>query len=116
MSVVIVYEDARRGTGLCLIFCCSSIIDGSYKLRRRDLSSVSGLSIDSEPDVDEEDEIDQVDTASNRSYNGSDTDYYELKAERKERKLELQETRERNKQAKDGQRAFDRDKEREVQE
>lgn len=67
--------------------------------------------------VDEEDEIDQVDTASNRSYNGSDADYYyELKAERKERKLELQETRERNKQAKDGQRAFDRDKEREVQE
>ncbi|KKZ63502.1 hypothetical protein EMCG_02189 [[Emmonsia] crescens] len=82
-----------------------------------DLSSVSGLSIDSEADVDEEDEIYRVDTVSNRSYNGSDADYYyELKAERKERKLELQETRDRNRQAKDSQRTFDRDKESEVQE
>ncbi|OJD24295.1 hypothetical protein ACJ73_04341 [Blastomyces percursus] len=55
-----------------------------------DLSSVSRFSIDSEADVDEEDEIDRVDTLSNRSYNGSGADYYyELKAERKERKLEL---------------------------
>ncbi|EQL29708.1 hypothetical protein BDFG_07700 [Blastomyces dermatitidis ATCC 26199] len=40
----------------------------------------------------------------------------QLKAERKERKLELQETRDRNREAKDSQRTFDRDKESEVQE
>lgn len=66
---------------------------------------------------DDEDEVDRDDTASDRSYNGSDADfYYELKAERQERKMELQEMRKYHEQAKDSQRTFDQEKEREVQE
>ncbi|KAL2363073.1 hypothetical protein RJZ56_004034 [Blastomyces dermatitidis] len=81
-----------------------------------DLSSLSDLAGSSNAE-DNKDKVNRDDTMSDRSYTGSDASfYYELKAECQERKMELQEIGEHNKQAKDNQQTFDRDREREVQE